>query len=65
MFREIIQNREQNNIRLEADADQALLRNKRGMRLESPIDDAQTARARRAKQHATVHGTAPTTYENN
>lgn len=43
MFKEIIQSREQNNIRLEADADQALLRDKRGIRLESPIEDAQTA----------------------
>ena len=43
MFNEIIRNREKNNIRLESDADQALLHNKSGIRVENPIDDAQTA----------------------
>lgn len=43
LYGEIIKSREENNIRLEHDADQSLLRDAQILRIESEIDDAQTA----------------------
>jgi len=42
LYREIIQNREENNIRLEQAADQALLQDRQILLIEDEIDDAQT-----------------------
>ena len=42
-FTEILNKREENSIRLEAEADEALLSDKRGIKIEEEIEDAQSA----------------------
>lgn len=43
LYGEIIKQREENNVRLEQDADQSLLQDRRVMLLENELDDAQSA----------------------
>ena len=43
LFNEILQKREENNIRLETEADRSLINNKQGIHIEEQIEDAQTA----------------------
>ena len=43
IFNELLQKKEENNIRLEKEADRSLINDKEGINIEEPIDDAQTA----------------------